>query len=213
MRFLITVCGLVGLMAGCELAKLTRPSPRFEADSSIVRLTDPETGATFCSGTVVSRRYVVTAAHCVIRASLFGAPLDESIVITSRYGTIRAVAKVATASQQTDQAVLEGDFSAFAKRKLVTDPTRDLRMLEPGNNLMSCGYPLGGDLFCTPFTALGHEDFWIAGHSNLFPGMSGGPVINAATGEQVAINSAVTHDLSLVVPTLEVLTHAEQQGL
>jgi secreted trypsin-like serine protease len=50
-----------------QLQEAPKPTQLF----AIVRLHDAETGRFFCSGSVISDKYVLTASHCVVREGLF----------------------------------------------------------------------------------------------------------------------------------------------
>lgn len=166
---------------------------------AIVRLVKGD--RTFCTGTVVSDHVIITAAHCVLTESPFGAYASpEPIEIRGRDNTpVKAAGSVYYATPQMDQAILIGDFTKFEHKRIITNFTRLTEIGEEGRVLVSCGYPLMGDLVCTKliFTKK-HEFFWGV-NGSLYPGMSGGPTM-LTDGSVVAVNTAVTGDESIVSP-------------
>jgi len=151
-----------------------------------------------CSGTAISDTYAVTAAHCV-------RDLSEEIQILpanpEELGSTTAKAVAILNSQ--DVALLMGDFKAWKKVPIETDPRGILAHQGP---FMSCGFPHGDAAVCTPFTPITNQEFLIAGNGFLYQGMSGGPVM--ADGVIVAVNSRVNVNGCAVGPTIGLLAFA-----
>lgn len=171
---------------------------------AIVRLTTE--GRTFCSGTVISSHLILTAAHCVSTESSFGT------VTTSNNLNIRAddnvdrgvLAKVVYVHAQTDHAILLGDFSLFGTLPLVTDPVALTAIRNKTSPMfVSCGYPLGGNLYCTDAWYVAPIQFYWAVDGVMLPGMSGGPTLY--NGTVIATNFAVEGAIATVSPTYNVL--------
>jgi hypothetical protein len=169
--------------------------------SPVVRLVTPD-GRTYCTGIVVSNNTIFTAGHCVVQKDPFlGAVqvikhinirahdnLDRKIIGTTIY-----------LSPQMDQAVLTGDFSMFQARPAITDIATLVASVTPGVTLTSCGYPLGGDIYCSKTVYLGRTNFMWLVRGILLPSMSGGPTM-LEDGRVVAINDAVEDEFSVVSP-------------
>ena len=67
-----------------------------------------------------------------------------------------------------------------------------------------CGYPYGGRLLCQEFTQPRQAYFQVQGISHVYPGMSGGPVIDMKTGHIIAVNTAATEAYVIVSPLTEI---------
>ena len=210
-RLLLAFLGICVCLSMCGALRMAN-QVSFTPDGSIVRFLDAS-GRTFCSGTVISDKIIITAAHCVIVETMIGPVVLQDIVVSSASKLTKSVANVVTASSQTDQAVLTGNFRMFPSRGVITSPEQDMAATKTDKVLISCGYPLGGDLYCTEFVVTGHEIFWISGYSNMFPGMSGGPAIDPDTGLVVGINYAAHNNQDLITPTLEILANVDQSKL
>lgn len=158
----------------------------------LVHLHDDQ-GRFFCTGFVVDKHYIATAAHCVNdqvgRTITIKGVMDENIGVAGR---------VAGFNDRMDYALITGDFSKF--NQLVVDSTG---INTDPKTLVACGYPMGQKKpVCSSFAVVGMNYFQMKGVGGaLFPGMSGGPVIDPRTGMVVGINSAVAEDFLLISPT------------
>lgn len=170
------------------------------SNTSIVRLHRVD-GPMFCSAVVVDSNTIVTAAHCVDG-------LEELVSVRAADGVdIGVVAVVSGARAQNDLATLTGDFTKLSKRKIIVSPAVVLsRIFDQKRKLIACGYPYGGKLFCTPLSKRETLGFQITSIGNLYPGMSGGPVLDVKTGDVVGINSAMYGGLAVISPTLEIFS-------
>ncbi len=172
----------------------------------IVRLHDKKTGRFFCSGSVISDKYILTAGHCV----LISMPIIdmkmlnlEEIEIRAEDGSATGVTVMAYRAQlQSDLAILTGDLHIFEKAKVITQPAEVIKAYER-NNLKACGYPYGGALFCNLIHFRHIRVFAMSAEGYLYPGMSGGPVIDQSTGAIVGVNSAIDGEYLVEVPTTE----------
>lgn len=180
-------------------------------NSSIVRLVND--GRTFCTGTVINEHTVLTAAHCVIVETPFGAMLNPGpIEIRANDNLPRgSFAAPYYATPQMDQALLKGDFKGFTVRPYITN-VQELTTLHPvGKKFISCGYPLGGDMFCnnTYYQDLTHFMWTVNGV--LLPGMSGGPTM-LEDGTVIAVNVAVGETFSIVSPIYNLESNFDKAG-
>lgn len=198
---------IVGVLLVAALFSIERPKtqeansePPVDTRSSVVRLHDMD-GNFFCSGVVVSDKNVMTAAHCVDHLP----PLDVSVSVRSFDGKQKALAWVRGAHSRADFAVLGGDFKSFRKQPHSVNPKVILdKAFKSKEPLVSCGYPYAGELLCLPVVKRGTFGFWITGDSNLYPGMSGGPVMDASTGTVIAVNSAMMGGYAILAPIVEI---------
>lgn len=155
----------------------------------VVRLHILASGQFFCTGTVVSDKHIITAAHCVM-----GAPLGVPLIEVRRGNGVKTNVKASVVGYngRSDQAVLYGNFTDFPAKDIVTDPNEIEKIItDPDSDLIMCGYPYAGPLACSPFKFKYHAGFQFAGTGFLIPGMSGGPVIDRKTGKIVAENLGI----------------------
>ena len=166
---------------------------------SIVRLI--KDGRTFCTGTVVNDHTIITASHCILIRTPFGSLIDEDPIEIRVDDNLPlgVFAKPYSARVRLDQALLEGDFKLFKPRAILTDIGKLNQYADKGTYMKACGYPLGGNLYCSTMYFDELYDFMWSVNGLLLPGMSGGPVM-LRDGTVVAVNVAVEHDKSIVSP-------------
>lgn len=168
---------------------------------SIIRLHDSE-GRFFCTGFVIDDNYALTAGHCVVNRFNM---LKSDLKIYNKYGyDTGVIAQPAGAGSRIDWGILRGDFSLFKKARIETDQIN----YHENRAVLSCGFPYGKNkIFCTSFRVSGTHFFSIKGKSHLYPGMSGGPVIDMETKKVIGINSYVTEDSSAFAPLIGILSY------
>lgn len=153
-------------------------------------------GHMFCSASVVSDKYAITAAHCIAK----NMDIDISVSDVNDVDT-GIIAKPKEYNTQLDYAVIEGDFRQFAKLELETD-TDKLMHSWSKDDLVTCGYPMGGALYCNDLYNAQPFNFDWQATAHLYPGMSGGPVIDKETGKIIGVNSAVFENKSYFAPAV-----------
>lgn len=179
------------------------PQAAFTNQSAIVRMHDLSDGRFFCSAVIINSTTAFTAAHCVRAADTFE-------IRGSNRVSVGATATAAGINDRGDVAVLKGDFSKFRSLIADTDPRIILGNIESDKRkIITCGYPYGGSLLCVPVTKRRMLQFFIGGQGYLYPGMSGGPVIDVATGHVIAVNSAVTDSEVMLAPLIEIYAATE----
>lgn len=196
----------VGITLGVEQLQGGTASLPFVSKkaSAIVRLHDLE-GRFFCSGSVIGKHRILTAAHCVLPPDILlalGAKPAE-VSIRNEHGWHVGFAKVIAGSNFTDVALLETPTfldDQFEIMPVVTDATEAIKLLKSSAKKTTCGYPYGGKLYCNEFKYESRYYFFFAGDGFGYPGMSGGPTI--VDGKIIAVSSAATQTQFLIAPTL-----------
>lgn len=175
-------------------------APTSNRKGSIVRLT--REGRTFCAGVVVSDTVIITASHCIVTQILPGINMVNQDPINIRLDDnidSNTLAKPYYVNGQLDQALLYGDFRKFNPRGYISDVNKLDAIRKKDPVLTSCGYPMGGPLFCDKQYFMDLNGFMWQTTGLLLPGMSGGPVMTP-DGTVIAVNIAVDQNYSIVSP-------------
>lgn len=192
-KVLLGILLLVAAAFGCSTLIERRP----DTYDAVIQLHDYEQGRFYCSATVVSKNYAITAGHCIQGETPIKI-FDKNAVDTG------VVATPVRASSQMDYAVLSGDFGKFKFIKAELDVKQILKSFNEGN-LIACGYPMAGSLICLPVKDANQYIFYFRASGALYPGMSGGPVIDKNTGRLIGVNSAVYENGVLLAPIINLL--------
>jgi S1-C subfamily serine protease len=152
-----------------------------------IRLADSE-GRHICSGFVVSDSYAITAAHCVDGIGGRMTTKNFKVFGINREDTGVEADAVGMASRM-DMGLVRGDFKRFKKLMLDTPPIGFIGREKSA--FVSCGFPMGDKILCVPQIVIGSDYFGVTVPSPVYPGMSGGPVIDLESGTAVGIISRV----------------------
>jgi V8-like Glu-specific endopeptidase len=186
-----------------RLSETTKPAPvpniTKDPRDSIIRLV--RGGHTYCSGTVIDKNTAITASHCVSIQTPFGAMVDtDTIEIRAADNKpIKITAKVKGVSYQLDRAILKGNFSVFPASKYAGSAADSAKHRNLGEKFLSCGFPMGQELYCNVTTYISNIGFMLALKGILIPGMSGGPTFTS-DGTLIAVNVAVEGEMAIVAP-------------
>lgn len=173
-----------------------------QLDTSIVRLHDLQ-GRFFCSGVVISESRILTAAHCILRESLFGMEAVPKVEIRTQSNSPRQLYATPEAdNDREDIAILKGDFRGLQVRPIIVDSAKlNSIFMNPDSKIIACGYPAGGPLRCSHVDQVDRMLFFFSARGWLYPGMSGGPVFDGS-GNVIAVNQAVTEIGRIIVSPL-----------
>ncbi len=195
--FIIGVLTII--LSGCVTAKKlpvftpAAPTSALKAPP-VVYLLDKHDNQ-ICSGTVVSEHYVLTAAHC-LESTAKVAAIDNSN-ITVKITNFTEYARM-------DIGVLVGDFTAFNALEIETVPLEILSAITAAP-LVGCGAPLGGSYICQPFENSRRMYFQVESSAFVYPGMSGGVVLNMSNNTVVGVITAASTQGVVWTPTIELL--------
>jgi S1-C subfamily serine protease len=215
----LVVFGGISLLSGTENVQKLPNLPKFEPKKidieageyeGLIRLHDKD-GRFFCSGAIISNDYLLTAAHCVVTSRY--SISKEDIQVKDRDQKFTTKANAVGVDIRADYALLRGDFSKFKKFKVLLHPHQiistalNANMLAAmGAPIATCGFPLGSKTeMCLALPNMFQFDFKLASQNvPMYPGMSGGPVFNSATGEIIAVNTAVSETISIFSPIIAI---------
>ena len=160
----------------------------------------------FCSAFVISDVYAVTAGHCLDNSGKMSTKditIFETVEVSENkfeHKTTGVVVHAAGINRRGDTGLIVGDFSNFKKLKFTPYPADILTILRNNidvvkGTLVSVGFPYGDIPLSSRVQFKGIRDFHLAGYGALYPGMSGGALIDPITGYVVGINSYVDNDI------------------
>lgn len=188
---------------GWELAEARKQAEVSPTTNVMVSVRLVVNSDTFCSGVIASDTTLITAGHCVIGSMMYLMSGIKTEIRRSDNKPTGIYATAGSASQQMDTGVMTGDFSSLFHMPVQTDPYKLYDALQHTSYLISCGYPMGGKLYCKRVTYISAAEFsWLV-LGQLIPGMSGGPVM-LPDGTVVAVNSAVDGGYSRIAPLIGV---------
>jgi len=153
----------------------------------------------YCSAVVATNSYALTASHCLLNPETGEMTTEEIQVRTIELSMKNAlIVKAASINRRADLGIVLGDFSNF-KKVLVARRG----FFGHKGPYVACGFPYGeAPPACIPFVPVINHFFMIKGIGHLYPGMSGGPVIDATTNEVVGLNILADDGFVAVAPMI-----------
>ncbi len=176
---------------------------------ALIRLHENDNGEQdrfFCSAFVVSDTYAITAAHCL--ADDANAMKKNAILVhelgdgNSKY-KLEAVA--VALNHVSDLGLIKGDFKKFNKLPVDPKPQGAFNVNGP---VITCGFPYGDTDLCTRFVPQGPNYEFIMGQGFIYPGMSGGPVLDAVSGFVIGVNSSISGGFVNIAPLIGLFSDA-----
>jgi hypothetical protein len=167
---------------------------------ALIRLTNSK-GQHICSAFVVSNRYAITAAHCLDEASGILTRKKFKVFDIERKDTGIEVEAVGLVNRM-DMGLVMGDFSGFKKLSLDSPPKGFLG--RESSVFAACGFPMGDKELCIPQLVGPNIYFMVQVDRPVYPGMSGGPVIDLKDGTVVGIISSTERGGSLMAPIVSI---------
>jgi V8-like Glu-specific endopeptidase len=190
----------VFFVLGVSALSYTRIMQPPELPNAIVRLHD-DSGRFFCSGTVISDLFLVTAAHCLVDTPK-GTKIEirgSDALPTGIYSTLWAY------NERADIGIMKMDGTKFQHMKLEINTDSIVHSFTKSDNLILCGYPWAGQLYCGPYKFVHQEYSHMAGTAHAWPGMSGGPVIDIEKNVVIATLYGIDEQGAILVnPTIEI---------
>lgn len=171
-----------------KLGEMSTKTPKFT--DSVIMLATPDNDP-FCSGTIIDKNYILTAAHCLYDDE-YNMSTKEIHILDGKGEYTNVTAKAAAIDIQRDYAVLLGNFEEFAPLPVLFNSIEVF--IDAGAAHFACGYPEGSPgLFCSPISSLTPRYFGFIARGLLYPGMSGGPTLVFGRGglAVIAVNTAV----------------------
>lgn len=199
---------IITLVVFCSISKygIKPPRPVYKSpdayilDASkgfpIVRMLTFPTLHSQCSAVIVSDKLAITAAHCGEIGDLF--------IITDKNGNHKTESIIISRNERMDLAAIVGDFREYNKVYMAVNTEEVLNIINNGD-LVGCGYPMGGKLYCTELLYPQRLNLGFLAKGYYVPGMSGGPVIDQKTGALVGINVSVDGEYAFFTPTIEII--------
>lgn len=176
--------------------------------SALIRLHEDspnEPDRFFCSGFVISDNYAMTAAHCLVDHKQHK-KTNDIIIHTMDNSKVTIKVKAVAINIISDLGLVKGDFKQF--NKLHIDP-RPQSFLATKLPLFACGFPYGDTDLCVPFVPGGNYYSMVVGRGILFPGMSGGPVIDLSRQTVIGVNSGTIPGGIIIAPIVGIFADAK----
>lgn len=180
----------------------------YRLGAALVRLEYKNQGF-FCTGTVISDDYVLTAAHCLMdHEGLFKLPVisKRPIMVISmkdpKGNYLKVEGRAAAVNNRADYALIKGNFKDFTHVNLMWHADS---VMQVSPHLVTCGFPYGAEPVCYPINPAGlspYYDGFFAQGASIYAGMSGGPVIDLQNHAIFAVNSAVLPGGILISPLI-----------
>lgn len=161
----------------------------------------------FCTGFIVSNKYMITAGHCLESPDGSGLSSKEIEIYVEEKNengsftpkSTGVIVKAAGINRRGDTGLVIGDFTSFKKVKFSPFPSDILQIIKlnieaTGGQMISIGFPYGDAPLASPVKFIGTSGFQFRGVAFLYPGASGGPLIDPITGYAIGVNSSVGYD-------------------
>jgi hypothetical protein len=148
-----------------------------------------------CSGTVVEKDTILTAAHCLVNVE----KASDLVIYDQTMTIVRKIYRIVY-NEGSDLGILNAEVSDLFSAPIEFDI---YKVINHSKQLRACGFAHGGHMYCFIWQHKGSYGDKFSGNGMFFHGMSGGPIFDVETGHIIGVISGFTIDHTIVSPIIE----------